>query len=186
MSHGQADRRRSISGLDTDRHPHVPDGCGGGDRRHLAPQQRLIDRADLGAVAAFDRVHQRQPIVGVDGSERLGPRHGDIGDAGIDVGSERLQMGHDAVTGRALRGVDGLDPTGADVAVGDAGHVERLALAGPGGDDEQAFIGVDRDHLCGAAVDPLGAMVVASELDAVAGAKLLGDLGIGLGLTTPD
>ena len=39
----------------------------------------------MSAVPALDRVHQRQTIVGVDGGERLGPRHGDIGDAGIDV-----------------------------------------------------------------------------------------------------
>ncbi|WP_457313482.1 hypothetical protein [Sphingomonas sp. UYAg733] len=91
-------------------------------------------------------------------------------------------MGHDAVAGRPLRGMDGLDPARSDVAVGDAGHIEGLPLAGPGGDDEQTLVGVDRDDLGGAAVDPLGAVVVAGELDAVAGAELLFDLGIGLGL----
>lgn len=45
---------------------------------------------------------------------------GDIGGAGIDgVGAETLHMGHHPVGGRALGGVDGLDPTGADVAIGE-------------------------------------------------------------------
>ncbi|MDE0879311.1 MAG: RHS repeat protein [Sphingomonas bacterium] len=51
--------------------------------------------------------------------------------------------------------------------VGDAGHIERLSLAGFVTDDEQALAGVDRDHLGGAPVDALGAIVVAGELDAV-------------------
>ena len=168
--------------LSADRHPHDPDGCGDGDRRHLPPCEGLVDRADLRAVPALDRVHQRHAIVGIDGGVGLGAGDGDIGDAGIDVAAERLQMRHHPVAGRALRGMNGLDPAGADVAVSDVGHVEGPTLAGLVADDEQALVGVDRDHLCGAAVDPLGGMVVAGELNAVAGAKLLGGLGIGLGL----
>ena len=91
-------------------------------------------------------------------------------------------MGHDAVTCPTLGGVDGLDPAGANVTVDDAVHVEGQALAGPFGGGQHTLVGVDRDDGCGSPVDPLGGVVVAGELDAVAGKKLLGDLGVGLGL----
>lgn len=45
-------------------------------------------------------------------------------------------MRHNALARRPLGAVDGAGPAGSDVAVGDVGHAERLALAVLGADDE--------------------------------------------------
>ena len=77
-------------------------------RRHLAPREGLVDRADLCAVATFDGLHQRQAVVGIDGRERLRAGDGDVGGAGIDcVGAEALQVGHDAGSRNTLGAVYG-------------------------------------------------------------------------------
>lgn len=80
-------------------------------------------------------------------------------------------MCHDPIAGRALRGIDGGDPGGTDVAVGDVAHVESLPLAALHADHDQPLLGVDREHLCGAPVEALGGIVLADKLDALAGTQ---------------
>jgi hypothetical protein len=92
------------------------------------------------------------------------------------------EVGHDALAGGPLGAVDCADPPGTDVAVGDVGHVEGLALAVRRADDENAFVGVDRDHIGRASIKPLGLVVDAGELPLVAGAELLLHLGEGIGI----
>lgn len=81
-----------------------------------------------------------------------------------------------------LRAVDGADPAGADVPVGEVAKVEHLALAVVLLDHDAGALGVDRDEHCGVAVAALGAVVVAGELELVAGAELLFDLRERLGV----
>jgi hypothetical protein len=69
-----------------------------------------------------------------------------------------------------------------DVAVGEVVHVERLAAPVLARDHHARRLGVDREHLGGVSIKAIGAVVVAGELDAVAGAELLGCLGEGLGM----
>ncbi len=62
------------------------------------------------------------------------------------------------------------------------GHVEHLAAPVVAGDDHAGAGGVDRDHLGGVAAEATGAVVVAGELEPVAGAQLVLDSHKGLGL----
>lgn len=83
-------------------------------------------------------------------------------------------MRHHSVGGRALGGVDGLGPTGTDVAIGEPAHVEPLQLPVLLALDQHgAAYGVQFDHGGGMTVETLGGIVVAGELDALPGAKLL-------------
>ena len=91
-------------------------------------------------------------------------------------------MGDYAGGGRPLRAVDRADPAGADVAVGEMAQVEHLALAVVLLDEDARSGWVDREHHRGIAVAALGAVVVAGELELVAGAELLLDLGERLGM----
>lgn len=65
--------------------------------------------------------------------------------------------------------------------VGEVGEVEHLASPVLALDDEARPFRVDRDHLGGLSVEPLGTIVVAGELHPVPGAELLCDLGERLG-----
>lgn len=52
----------------------------------------------------------------------------------MDGAAEALHVRHHAIGGCPLGGVDGLNLAGADVAVGEMGHVERLRRAAEHGD----------------------------------------------------
>lgn len=67
-------------------------------------------------------------------------------------------------------------PPRSDVAVGEMGHVEHLAGAVVLLDPEAGPSRIDRDDGCDLAVEALGAIVVAGELELVACAELLLDL----------
>lgn len=80
----------------------------------------LVDRPDLRAIAKPKRLGEPGAVVGIDRGAGAGAGDGDIGGAGIDgVGAERLQMGDNMGRRRPLGRMDGADPAGADVAVGE-------------------------------------------------------------------
>ncbi len=91
-------------------------------------------------------------------------------------------MYHDPIAGHPLRGMDGGHPWGPDRTVGDVFHGEGLPLAALHADHDKPLLDVYREHLGGAPLKALGGIVVASELDAVAGAAFLIDFDEGAGL----
>ena len=91
-------------------------------------------------------------------------------------------MGHQAIGGSALRGMDGANPTWPDMPIGEAGEVERFVLAVLALDGDAAALRIDPDDAGDIAVVAPRAAVVAGELDAVAGAQLLFDLDERFGL----
>ncbi len=72
--------------------------------------------------------------------------------------------------------MDGPHPPRPDMPVGKVAEVEHLARPVLALEHHAGPIGVDRDHLGGLSVELIGAIVVAGELDAVAGAELLRDV----------
>lgn len=137
----------------------------------------------LRAVAQSEGLDEAGPAVGVEGGGLACPADRDIDGSRIDgVGAVGFEVRHDPIARSSLRGMDGADPTGPDVAVGEVVHVEGLAAPVLARDDEAGLCRVDREHLGGMSVEAIGAVVVAGELDAVAGAELLGRLGEGLGM----
>ncbi|WP_165912396.1 hypothetical protein [Novosphingobium sp. PhB165] len=61
-----------------------------------------------------------EPGAAVDLERGIGPGEadGDGGSVGIDgIGAEALHVSHHPICGRALAGMDGLDPTGTDMAI---------------------------------------------------------------------
>ena len=85
--------------------------------------------------------------VGVKPDRILGARYGDVDRRSIDgVGAEALQVGHDPIGGCALCGMDGADPSGPDMAIGEPGEVERLVLAVLAVDGDAAALRIDPDH----------------------------------------
>lgn len=145
-----------------------------------------VDGTDLCAVAQSERLGEGCPTVGIDGGVGSGAADGDIGGAGIDdVGAERLQMGDHALGRGALGAVDGADPTVPDMAVGEMRQIEPLAGAVALLDPESGALGVDCDDGGDLAVQAVRAVVVAGELELVAGTELRLALGECLGLSAP-
>lgn len=75
--------------------------------------------------------------VGVEGGAVARPADSDVGGARIDgVGAVGFEMCEHPIARSTLAGMDGADPAVADVAVGEIGHVERLAASVLARDDE--------------------------------------------------
>lgn len=139
---------------------------------------RLIDRPDLGTIPQAQHVEQPRTAVGVDRRTAARTAYGDIGSAGIDgVGAERLRVRHDPIARRALAGVDGADPAGTDMAVGEARQVEHLALAVILLDQDARFWWIDRDRHRGCAVEVARTVVSAGGQGAVPFEQLVLHLG---------
>lgn len=134
------------------------------------------------AITALNVAGEAFAVVGISGGVLIRARHGDIGEVGVDVAAKTLQVGHDPIARRPLCGMNRGDPCGPDVAVGDVGHVEGLALTALHADHDDALVGVDREHFGGAPIEAFGGIVVAGELDAVAVAEFLLDSHEGVGL----
>lgn len=130
-------------------------------------RQRIVECADLLAVANAERGSEGGAAVGVDTGMLPGAADGDIDGAGVDrVGAERFHVRHDALGRRALAGVDRADPARPDMAVGkcDSSHLAPVVLAF---DHHAAALRVDRDGARGVTVQSGVALVVAGELDRV-------------------
>lgn len=72
-----------------------------------------------------------KPAAAVGVERSMGPRaaDGDLGGAGIDgVGAEALHVGHHALGGCALRGVDGLVLPRPHMPISEVAQIEPLAL----------------------------------------------------------
>ncbi len=85
-------------------------------------------------------------------------------------------MGHDAIGGRALGGVDGADPSGPDMAIGEAGEAEGFLLPILALDRDAAALRIDSYHAGGVLIQSPRASIVAGEMNPVSGALLLHDL----------
>lgn len=128
-------------------------------------QQRLVDRADLAAIADTERLGEVGAAIGIDRGPLAGATDRDIGGAGIDgVDAETLQVGDDVGRRGPLGAVDRADPAGADVAIGKMAKVEHLALAIVLLDQDARSLRIDRDDDRGRAVEALGGVVVPGEL----------------------
>lgn len=93
----------------------------------LADRLHLVDCSDLRAVAQSQRLGELGAAIGVERNVIAGAGDGDVGGGRIDgVGPERLQVGHDAIGGGPLGGMDRPDPSVTEVAIGEAVEVEHL------------------------------------------------------------
>lgn len=167
--------------LSTDWHLCGPDGRGGGGRyiRHL---HRFVDGADLVAIAPAEGFGEVGAVVGIDGRALPGATDRDIDGACVDgVGPERLQVFHDPIAQSSLAGMDGPHSPRPDMPVGEVAKVEHLARPVLALQHQARALWVDRDHPGGLPVEPIGAVVLAGELNAVAGAELQRYLCAGLG-----
>ena len=73
-------------------------------------------------------------------------------------------MGEHAVANCALGGMNGADPSVADVAISEMGHIEHRAAPVVARDDDAGASGIDCNHLDGAPVETAGTMVFAGKL----------------------
>lgn len=135
----------------------------------------LIDSPGLRPVAQTEGIGEPSAAIGVEGGMGARAADGDIGRAAVHgVGAEALQMRHHPLGGRALRGMDGLHPPGADMMIGQLAHVELLAPPVLVPLDQHRTAGhIERDHGAAMAVEALGGIIVAGELAPVPGAELL-------------
>lgn len=93
-------------------------------------------------------------------------------------------MGHDPIARHTLTGMDGPHPSGPDVPVGEVRQIEHVASPIFALDDHARALRVDRDHLGGVPVVPLGTVVIAGELEAFPSAKPLSDVGRRFGMVS--
>ncbi len=121
-----------------------------------------VDRPGLRTIAQPERLGELGAAVGIDGRAGPGPADRDIDGGRIDgVGPERFQMDQDPIARRALAGMDRPHPPRSDVPVGEVGEVEHVAAPVLALDDHARALRVDRDHLGGVAIVPLGPIVSA-------------------------